>query len=241
MPLNPYFNVHTQTNEQTLVEDLIYESIRMYGYDVQYIPRILNDADPIFNEDASSVYKGAYPIAMYIRNVDGFSGDGTFLQKFGIEIRSQVTFSVSIRDFTQSVSTPTSHTRPLEGSLIYLAMDNKLFQIKKVDKYSVFYQTGALQTYDLICEVFEYAGEKLQTGIAAVDEIANSLSFSSVNITLIDSDGNTIVDENRRPILTYEIDDDLDLYDQVSSADEIRTDSAALIDLSENDPLSETF
>lgn len=241
MPVNQYFLPHTQVNEQELIDDLVKEAIRIYGYEVMYIPRVYRSIDPIFNEGNVSSYEGAYPIAMYIRNIDGFGGDGTFLQKFGIEIRSQITFNVSIREFVDEVGFVLDKTRPEEGDLIYFPMDNKLFEIKLVDKYSVFYQTGSLQTYDLVCEVFEYSGEKLLTGIDAVDEIANVLSFSSETRALIDHDGNTIVDQNQRPILTSAVEDELDDYDQVSSSDELRDAMSGLLDLSEDDPFSESF
>jgi hypothetical protein len=58
--------------EQQLIEDLVTESIRIYGMDVFYIPRTVNDRDEIYNEDSLSSYDMAVPLEMYIKNVDGF-------------------------------------------------------------------------------------------------------------------------------------------------------------------------
>ena len=56
---------------------------------------------------------------MYIKNVDGFEGDGTFLSKFGLEIRDRVTFTVARRAFDEEVGVHEQMVRPNEGDLIY--------------------------------------------------------------------------------------------------------------------------
>ena len=42
--------------EQQLFESLIVESIKIYGYDVYYLPRKLKEKDNIYGEDPSSYY-----------------------------------------------------------------------------------------------------------------------------------------------------------------------------------------
>ena len=38
---------------------------------------------------------------MYIKNVDGFGGDGTFVSNFGLEVSDQITLTVSRRRFKE--------------------------------------------------------------------------------------------------------------------------------------------
>ena len=67
MATNVYFqsgNTAGRASEQKLVEDLVLESIRIYGHDVFYIPRTIVNRDSIFDEDALSEFKQAYPVEM---------------------------------------------------------------------------------------------------------------------------------------------------------------------------------
>ena len=99
MATNVYFRNYDNFNEQNLIDDLVIESIRMYGIDVKYISGLFNNVDTIFNEDDTPLYDEMYDFEVYIKNVDGFEGEGDFLSKFGLEIRDQVTFTVAIRTF----------------------------------------------------------------------------------------------------------------------------------------------
>ena len=42
------------TSEQRLVEDLVIESLKVYGHDIYYMPRTLVNQDKIFDEDELS-------------------------------------------------------------------------------------------------------------------------------------------------------------------------------------------
>ena len=55
-----------------LYEDIIIESLKMYGQDVYYIPREIVDRDRIFVDDSVSRFDNAYKIEMYIENTEGF-------------------------------------------------------------------------------------------------------------------------------------------------------------------------
>ena len=167
MATSTYFAKFDHSNEQTLIENIIIESIRIYGHDVFYLPRTTADLDSILGEDALSSFDNAYPIEMYIKNVDGFEGEGTFVGRFGLEIRQQITFTLARSVWSSLGLTDV----PKDGDLIYFPLTKKLFEIQFVDHESVFYQTGALQTYDLQCELFEYSDEDMDTGIASIDAI----------------------------------------------------------------------
>ena len=57
MPTNPYINNFGSSPEQSLVQDLVIESIKFYGIDVNWIPRITSaNADSILNEDVNESY-----------------------------------------------------------------------------------------------------------------------------------------------------------------------------------------
>ena len=69
MPRNVYFSQAVRS-EQNLYEDLIVESLKIYGQDVYYIPRTLVNRDTILNEDPGSKFDDAYLMEAYIENVD---------------------------------------------------------------------------------------------------------------------------------------------------------------------------
>ena len=100
-----------------------------------YIPRKLNNYDAVYGADDQSSYENAYPIEIYIKNVDGFQGDGNFMSKFGLEIRDRVVFSMAQRIFNEEIGTFTNQVRPNEGDLIYFPLNKKCFQIKYVNKF----------------------------------------------------------------------------------------------------------
>ena len=236
--------------EQVLIEDLIIESIRIYGIECLYIPRTLVKEDLLFGEDVLSKFDTAYPVEMYVKSVDGFEGDGDFLSKFGLEIRDQMVLTVSRRRFTEEVyldGTDTVGTtdRPNEGDLIYFPLNNKLFEIKFVEHEAVFYQMGSLQTYDLTCELFEYSHERLDTGVAAIDaiETAQSGDMLAFQVTteagdiLAMEDGSRVVQENYR----IEDTDDIANNEFYTTQTTGTTDGSGLnfIDWTESNPFGE--
>lgn len=165
--------------EQNLIEDLIIESIRIYGFDVWYIPRTLGAKDELLNEDDLSTFNSAYMMEMYIKNVEGFGGDGDFLSKFGLRINDTMTLSVAIRRFNEDVGQYTEEVRPNEGDLIYFPLNRKMFEVKFVEHEAIFYQMGALQMYDLRCELFEYSQERFNTGVYDIDTLFNKYVITS--------------------------------------------------------------
>lgn len=173
MATNKYFSQKV-TSEQNLYEDLVIESLKIYGTDVYYLPRTIVNRDKILFDDIPSRFASAYKIEMYIENVDGFSGEGDLFQKFGIEIRDQATLIVSRRRWKQTVAAYNNEivgAFPQEGDLIYIPMTRSIFQIMHVEKESPFYQLSNLPTVKLECELFEYNDEAMDTGIEDIDHI----------------------------------------------------------------------
>lgn len=161
--------------EQELIEDLVIESIKIHGVDVWYMKRTTGAKDELLNEDDLPIYEDAYLVDMYIRSVDGFEGEGDFLSKFGLQIRDSMTLSIAIRTFNLEVGLHTEQNRPNEGDLIYFPLNNKMFEVMHVEHEAIFYQMGQLQMYDLRCELFEYSGERFDTGQDFIDNLYDAL------------------------------------------------------------------
>ena len=179
MPRNVYFSQAVKS-EQNLYEDLIIESLGIYGQDVYYIPRTLVNRDNVLNEDPASSFDDAYLLEMYIENTEGFEGAGDLYSKFGLEIRDDATFIVSRRRWETRVGIFDDNIidpRPQEGDLIFLPMTNSFFEISYVEDDSPFYQLSNLPVYRMQCTLFEYNDEDFDTGITAVDDATAKVAY----------------------------------------------------------------
>jgi hypothetical protein len=177
---NVYFS-HGTLSEQRLFEDLIIESLQIYGHDVYYLPREFANDERLFGEDPLARFDENYLIEMYLSNYEGFEGDGTLLTKFGVRIAEEATFIISKRrweDLISSSNNLLTSERPNEGDVIYFPLTNQLFQIKFVEHQKQFRQLNKIQTYQLICEVMEYADERLETGVPEIDKLTRDIGYS---------------------------------------------------------------
>lgn len=185
---NVYFS-HGTSSEQRLYEDLIIESLKIYGFDVYYLPREVEISDHLFGEDTLVKFDENYMIEMYLSNYEGFTGEGTLLTKFGVRIAEEATFIISKRrweDLLDNSNNLISNKRPNEGDVIYFPLTNQLFQIKFVEHNKPFRQLGQIATYQLVCEVMEDSSERLETGVSEIDKIRR---FEGYSITFQLSDG----------------------------------------------------
>ena len=123
MATNVYFNNFNYGREQDLVEDLTIEAIKIYGHNVKYMPRTIINVDDLFGEDPLSKFDEAVDIEMYIKNVEGFEGEGDLLSRFGLEIRDQITFTVARKRFDQAITSPKMLTE-VGYNLIFESGDN---------------------------------------------------------------------------------------------------------------------
>lgn len=236
MATNFYFNNFNSSSEQFLIEDLVIESIKIYGHDVIYLPREIVNRDFVFNEDGISKFEDNYMIEMYIKNVDGFEGEQDFLSKFGLEVRDQITFSVSIRRFTDEIAVNEISLRPNEGDLIFFPLTSSFYEIKFVEHEAIYYQLGDLQIYDLKCELYEYSGEEFNTGSDLLDQIEDNTKINMIDYSLQTQDGFLIANETDGPIIREVY--DINTITQ-SNNDIYQAQSAGIIDFSEVDPFSE--
>lgn len=182
MATNVFFKNYDNFNEQNLIDDLVIESIKMYGIDVTYITGLFNNVDTIFNEDDTPLYDEMYEFEVYVKNVDGFEGEGDFLSRFGLQIRDQATFTVAIRTFERYVTRNNQNkVRPRENDIIWLPLNKKMYRITYVEHESVFYQSGSLQVYDIKCELMEYSNERFDTGRYDIDHYFDDISTANTS------------------------------------------------------------
>ena len=242
---NFYFNNFENSMEQRLIENLIIESIKIYGIEVFYMPRTLVAKDNLFGEDVLSKFEDAYAIEMYIKSVDGFSGDGDFLSKFGLEIRDEMVLTVSQTRFHEEIAdalTTEEIGRPAEGDLIFFPLNNKIFEVKFVEHEAVFYQMGSLQTYDLTLELWEYSHEQLNTDIAAIDAIETAYSGDMSFYQLLMEDGSVLAFENGDTAMNdgYRIEDTDSLANNEFFTTQTQQGSSLnFVDWSESNPFGE--
>jgi len=195
MAVNHYFQAGIpggRASEQLVVEDLIIECLKIYGFDVYYMPRTTVYEDNILNEDALNKFDNAYMLEMYMQNVEGFEGEGELLSKFGVELRQQATFLVARRRWFDVVGTSGEAqltTRPTEGDLIYFPLTKSYFEVRKVNALNPFFQVGKLYVFQLECELFQYSSEAISTGVDEVDNVVADKTMDIFGYQLLMEDG----------------------------------------------------
>lgn len=174
--LNPFFQQGSKT-EQSLVQDLINEQLRMYGVEVYYLPRKYITKNTVIKEVVESLFNSAYPIEAYVNSYDGYGGQGEILSKFGIQSQDDLTITISKERFENYISPLIKNqpnielsTRPKEGDLVYFPLGDRLFEIKFVEHESPFYQLQKTYVYELKCELFRYEDEIVDTNVEEIDD-----------------------------------------------------------------------
>ena len=172
-------NINGSPQEQKFIENLIVETIEIYGQDIYYVPRTIVNRDTVLGEDADSQFDSAKAIRAYVNNVEGWEGQGELLSKFGVRIEDKTTFIFSREKFKEKVDDSTVlnvEGRPNEGDLIWFPVTKHLFEIKFVEAEKPFYQLGKGYVWECQCELFEYSDEDLDTGIAEIDAIETAFA-----------------------------------------------------------------
>lgn len=194
MTTNAYFS-HGTSNEKNLVENLLIEAIKRFGYNVFYIPRNFVALDELFGEDNLSEFKYSFPIEMYFETNQSWGGDGNFLSKFGLEIQETAIFVIAKRRWKQVVekSNKALLNRPSEGDLVYFPVTKSLFEIKFVDHQSPFYQLSQLPVYKLTLETFRFSQEVVNTPDFSISE---DKYYDIIQNIIILENGNKLLLEN---------------------------------------------
>ena len=245
MAQNVFFNNFANSQEQKLIEDITIESIGIYGVEAYYLNKTYGDYDYLYGEDDLGTFSDYYTVPMYINSVEGFGGEGDFLSKFGVEQRDTMTMSVARWTFEQEVGNESKANiaRPREGDVIYFPLNKKLYTINFVEHEPVFYQMGALQFYELRLEMFEYSGERLNTGLYEIDKLETRRSMDTfLKSQLVMETGDPElpihIETGQRILLSgYTETDQDDITD--SENDFFETNADGFLDFSDGDPFSE--
>lgn len=185
--LNPFFTQGTQS-EQTLVQELMDEHIKIHGIEFIYLPRIFVNTKSILREVSTSKFNRSFPIEGYVQSYEGFGDPSNILTKFGVRTTAEMQIVISQRRFEDSITPllegvtglPDNPTRPLEGDLLYFPLSDTLFEIKYVENDQPgFFQLQKNYTYLLKCEAFEYEDEVLDTGISEIDDEFASFGYNA--------------------------------------------------------------
>ena len=200
MATSVYFNNYNSSPEQRLIEDLMIETIKINGVDCYYIPNINEAArDLLYGEDPLKKFTSAYPLELYITNVDGYEGEREFFSKFGLEIRNNMSVIVSKRSFSRWV--PQTYHRPREGDLIYipfLSQTGEMYEIKYVNYTEAFYVMGNKFPffYKLELEKFKYSQETIDVGVTQIDNLVTQEAYTeTIRMSDASGFGNYIVGE----------------------------------------------
>ena len=103
MALNPFFLQGSQS-EQRLIQELINEQLTIYGVEVIYLPRKIVKKDQILTEIQSSKFNDNFAIEAYVNNYEGYSGAGDILTKFGMNLKDELTVTISRERFEDFIS-----------------------------------------------------------------------------------------------------------------------------------------
>jgi hypothetical protein len=185
MATSQYFNnYNSKYNEQRLVEDLICESIKIMGFDCQYLPiENPSDRDILYGEDPVKRFENAFTLEMYLSSDPmDYIGQKDIFTKFGLEIKDDVNVIVSRRAFQERVPQNT-FTRPREGDLIYIPFLNgtgELFEIKFAEQSKDFHMLGRTNPYfyELSLEKFKYSQEVIATGNPDIDLVVTNNAYT---------------------------------------------------------------
>ena len=181
------FRAIGSAQEQKTIENLIVETIEIYGQDIYYVPRTIVNKDTVFGEDSDSQFDTARAIRAYVNNVEGWEGQGELLSKFGVRIEDKTTFIFSRDKFKEHVDDSTVlnvEGRPNEGDLIWFPTTKHLFQIMFVEAEKPFYQLGKGYVWECQCELFEYSDEEIDTGITDLDNIETAFA-NAITVGLV--------------------------------------------------------
>ncbi len=113
MAVNSIFHTgstHSTLAERNLYQELVTESIQIFGHDCHYIDRESVAEDTFLGEDALSKFVHARKIEMYTQDNQGWGGNDLLMSKFGLQDMSEVTFVVSVprfQELTQQIAIET--------------------------------------------------------------------------------------------------------------------------------------
>ena len=188
MPLSPFF-LHGSPSEQRLVQDLVNEHLTLFGQDILYMPRKIVNQDTVIREITASKFDDSFRLEAYLVNTDGFGTPSDVLTKFGVQAQDEITLVVSKERYDDFISPflklwaegdRANASTPNEGDLIYLPLDNALFEIKYIERKVPFYQMNDLFMYEFRCEIFNPEDEVIDLPDGLTDKDGVDIDESRV-------------------------------------------------------------
>lgn len=197
MPVSNFFNFYKSKQEQSLVEDLVNESLNIFGFNGYYIPRD-GSIDLIYGEDVLKTFSTSYVCSMRLENQVDPGMNQDFFSKFGLEIRNTIKVQIARREFMKQVPQDL-YQRPREGDLIFvphLSINGELYEIKYVNDSVDFFTLGRKYPYywEMDLELFKYSNEEIDTGIPDIDTV-NSLDAYTIVYNLGSGSGDYTISE----------------------------------------------
>ena len=189
MPLSPFF-LHGSPSEQRLVQDLVNEHLTLFGQDILYMPRKIVNQDTVIREITASKFDDSFRLEAYLVNTDGFGTPSDVLTKFGVQSQDEITLVVSKERYDDFISPflklwaegdRANASTPNEGDLIYLPLDNALFEIKYIERKVPFYQMNDLFMYEFRCEIFNPEDEVIDLPDGLTDKDGVDIDESMVS------------------------------------------------------------
>lgn len=246
MAVNHYFQNGIpmgRRSESLLMEDLIIECLKIYGFDTYYLPRQTVNFDTIFTEDPLNKYDASYMIESYLQNTTGYEGEGDLLSKFGVEIRDSATFIIARRRWDELIGRTGKAQlpeRPAEGDVIYMPITKSFFEVRRVEQLNPFFQVGKLYVFKLECELMQNTAERFETGIAEIDDIAadKNIAESDFRIALEDDSGVFLLEYETPSALILESFALEDKTNQVQN-ENFKEEVFDILDFSEKNPFGE--
>ena len=137
-----------------------------------YIPRTLVNKDEVFGEDRLPKFENGRELEMYVDSYEGYEGEGELMTQFGLEIRDEITLTVSRKRFLETFADK-NYPYPREGDLIFFPLSEGLFEINFIEREQNFFNFGKIFSFQLKCSLFRYSGSEFDTGFDQIDGVTS--------------------------------------------------------------------
>lgn len=205
MAVNKYFDNLYNKNEQELFTDIVQESIQIYGVDVIYIARDLEDFDSLLREEKLSSFRTTYTIDAYSLNAGQNTDMQVYMSKFGYRFEENTEIVISAKSWDELNS---GIVQPRQGDYVYIGDPNNqyssfmncMFEIKQVvDGYPDTFQFGATAAYKLSLSLATKSYNRVvDTNYTDINEFLNPTTQSE-NIATIKESADDFTDVNIVP------------------------------------------
>ena len=105
-----------------------------------------------YGEDVLSTYNDAADVEMYIKNVEGFEGEGDLLSRFGLQIRDEMTFTLARKRFdqirTEKLMTEVGYNLLMENA--NTAAPSRQFLTGSHETESIVLESGTANGYSIL-------------------------------------------------------------------------------------------